>query len=97
MQVMSAHPPVRHCRLRDGKRLGDPVSAQSYRIVFRGELGDRFAFLFEGMQMERLEGTTVLTGNVVDQAHLASLLDQIQELGLELVSVEPTGQAAGGW
>jgi hypothetical protein len=93
---MSAHPPVRHCRLRDGKRLGDPVSAQSYRLGFRGELGP-FRVPVRRHADRTTRGTTVLTGNVVDQAHLASLLEQIQELGLELVSVEPTGQAAGGW
>ena len=39
----------------------------TYRIVVRGEIDDRFAFLFNGMRMERVEGTTVLTGTVVDQ------------------------------
>ena len=63
-----------------------------YRIVVRGEVGDRFAFLFEGMQMEQVDGTTVLTGTVVDQAHLLGLIQQAQELGLEVVSVEPADQ-----
>jgi hypothetical protein len=36
-------------------------------MVLRGELGEPFGFLFEGMQMDRLAGTTVLTGNVADQ------------------------------
>ena len=30
---------------------------------------------------------TVLTGQVTDQAHLAGLIEQIQELGAELISV----------
>jgi hypothetical protein len=60
-----------------------------YRLVVRGELGEPFGFLFEGMQLDRVAGTTVLTGNVVDQAHLHGLLERIQELGLELVSVGP--------
>ena len=67
----------------------DVAGHKSYRIVIRGELGDRFGFLFEGMQMEQVEGTTVLTGTVVDQAHLLGLIQQAQELGAELVSVEP--------
>ena len=58
-----------------------------YRIVLRGELGDPFGFLFEGMQMQRLAGTTVLTGKVADQAHLVGLIQRTQELGLELVSI----------
>jgi len=68
------------------------VSAHSYRLVFRGELGDRFAFLFEGMQMERVEGTTILTGDIVDQAHLSGVMEQVQELGLELVSLEQSAE-----
>lgn len=60
-----------------------------YRLVLQGELGEPFGFLFEGMQMERLAGTTVLTGTVIDQAHLHGLLERVQELGLELVSIGP--------
>jgi hypothetical protein len=62
-----------------------------YRLVVRGEIGDRFATTFEGMQIERAAGTTVMTGNVVDQSHLLGLIEQIQELGLELVSAEQEG------
>ena len=60
-----------------------------YRVVLRGELGDPFGFLFEGMQMQRLAGMTVLTGNVADQAHLHGIIQRTQELGLELVSICP--------
>ena len=69
------------------------MTPQRYRLVFRGELGDRFAVLFEGMRMERLEGTTILTGVVVDQARLSSLIGQTQELGLDLLSVEQTAES----
>ena len=54
-----------------------------YRLVLRGELGQPFSFLFEGMQMDRLAGTTVLTGTVIDQAHLHGLLERIQDLGID--------------
>jgi hypothetical protein len=60
-----------------------------YEIVLRGEIGDRFAVLFDGMRLERVEGTTVITGPVRDQAHLHGLIERIQELGIELVSVNP--------
>ena len=60
-----------------------------YRLVLRGELGDSFGFLFEGMQLRRLAGMTVLTGQVTDQAHLLGLIERIQDLGVELVSVNP--------
>jgi hypothetical protein len=61
----------------------------TYVLVIRGELDDHFADVFEGMQMERDAGTTIMTGNVVDQTHLFGLLERIQELGIQLVSVEP--------
>jgi len=72
----------------------DRARGRRYRLVLRGELGESFAFLFEGMRMERLAGTTVLTGNVVDQAHLVGLIERTQELGLELVSIGPADEGA---
>jgi len=69
----------------------DSNSAQGsrYRLVLRGELGDSFGFLFEGMRLQRLAGMTILTGQVADQAQLLGLIERIQELGVELVSVNP--------
>jgi len=65
------------------------VQPRSYRLVLRGELGDSFGVLFDGMQLQRHAGTTVLTGAVTDQAHLVGLIERVQELGVELVSVNP--------
>ena len=72
------------------------VQGRRYRLVLRGELGDPFGFLFEGMKLERLAGMTVLTGQVTDQAHLLRLIEQIQELGVELISVNPDQGTDGG-
>jgi hypothetical protein len=66
------------------------TAGRSYELVVRGELGDRFGVLFEGMHIARAHGTTVLTGTVRDQAHLHGLIERISELGIELVSVNPT-------
>ena len=66
----------------------------TYRIVVRGELDARFAYLFNGMQMERVEGTTVMTGKVIDQAQLHGYIERFEELGLELLTVEQTGEAS---
>lgn len=74
----------------------DWARGRRYRLVLRGELGDPFGFLFDGMQLERLAGMTVLTGQVTDQAHLLGLIQQIQELGVELVSVNPDQETDGG-
>jgi hypothetical protein len=59
----------------------------SYRIVVRGELSQRYSTAFEGMSLLSEDGQTVITGPVVDQAHLHGLLGRIGDLGLELVSV----------
>ena len=60
----------------------------SYRIVVRSELSDTYAVAFEGMEMEAKGGVTVLTGKIIDQPHLFGILDRINGLGLELLSVE---------
>jgi hypothetical protein len=72
----------------------DRARGRRYRLVLRGELGEPFGFLFEGMQMDRVAGTTVLTGTMIDQAHLHGLMGRIQELGLELVSIGPADEGA---
>ena len=74
----------------------DRARGRRYRLVLRGELGEPFGFLFEGMQMDQVAGTTVLTGSVIDQAHLHGLLQRTQELGLELISVNPDQETDGG-
>ena len=64
----------------------------TYRIVVRGEIDDRFAFLFNGMRMERVEGATVLTGTVIDQAQLHGYIERLAELGLDLLRIEQLGE-----
>ena len=59
-----------------------------YQIVVRGEISERYATAFEGMEMESKSGRTVLTGEIIDNSHLHGILDRIIALGLELVSVE---------
>ena len=59
-----------------------------YRIAVRSELGDKYAVAFEGMQMEAKGAYTVLTGKIIDQPHLFGILNRINGLGLELLSVQ---------
>jgi hypothetical protein len=77
------------------------AGAANYRLVVRGELGDHFGVLFDGMRIAREDGTTVLTGPVADQAHLAGIIDRIHELGLELIFLRldetPARSADAGW
>ncbi len=72
----------------------DRAQGRRYRLVLRGELGVPFGFLFEGMRMDRVAGTTVLTGRVIDQAHLHRLIQRTQELGLELISIGPADEGS---
>jgi len=66
----------------------DVIKRTGYRIVLRGELGDDFRVLFEGLRLERANGVTVLTGGL-DQAQLGGVISRVQDLGIELVSIEP--------
>jgi hypothetical protein len=61
-----------------------------YELLVRGEIGDRFGLVFDGMRLERARGRTLITGAVRDQAQLHGLIERVQELGLELVSVNPS-------
>ena len=72
----------------------DRAQGRRYRLVLRGELGVPFGFLFEGMRMDRVGGTTVLTGRVIDQVHLHGLIQRTGELGLELISVGPADEGS---
>jgi hypothetical protein len=60
--------------------------AREYQVVVSGELSDDTAPAFEGMRLERHEGTTILVGRIRDQAELQGLLTRISDLGLTLLS-----------
>jgi outer membrane PBP1 activator LpoA protein len=67
---------------------------KAYRIVVRSELGDRHASAFEGMRMETEEGQTILIEEMADQPHLFGVLERINGLGLELLSVQALSEDA---
>ena len=63
---------------------------QRYELVVRGEIGDRFAPLFEGMRPRAAGGRDrAHAARSRDQAQLHGVIERIQELGLELISVNP--------
>jgi hypothetical protein len=64
----------------------DEETPQRYKVVVRGELSDRFADYFDGVELKTREGHSVLTG-ILDQSHLYGVFARIQDVGLELVSV----------
>jgi hypothetical protein len=73
-----------------GKQMRRRGTWTVYRIVVGSEPSDKYAVAFEGMEMEMeaKDGITVLTGRVIDQPQLYGILERINGLGLELLSVE---------
>ena len=59
-----------------------------YEIRLAGHLEPRWAAWFDGMDLtDEDDGTTVLSGPVVDQAALHGLLQRVRDLGVPLLSV----------
>jgi hypothetical protein len=62
--------------------------AGQYEIRLKGRLEPRWAAWFDGLTLTYDgDGTTVVHGNVVDQAALHGLLQKVRDAGLPLVSV----------
>jgi hypothetical protein len=61
---------------------------RQYDIRIQGHLDSRWAAWFDGMSLTtESDGTTVLSGPVVDQSALHGLLQKVRDVGLPLVSV----------
>ena len=69
---------------------------ETYRILVRGHLEDRWSDWLEGLAVQRQEdGTTLLVGPVVDQAALHGIIIRIRDLGLPLLSVSRVVESDG--
>ena len=59
-----------------------------YEIRIEGQLAPRWSAWFDGLSITaEADGTTAITGPVVDQAALHGLLQKLRDVGLPLVSV----------
>jgi hypothetical protein len=59
-----------------------------YQIRIKGHLDDQWSDWFEGLIIVPQEdGTTLLTGPVIDDAALHGLLKKVRDLGMPLLSV----------
>ena len=76
--------------------IDDPtVERVIYEICIDAHLGMRWAGQLSGLEMSlQADGTTLLTGPVVDQAALYGLLRKIRDFGLPLRSLRRIDQNA---
>jgi hypothetical protein len=59
-----------------------------YEIRIQGHLSSRWSDWFDGFSVRpETDGTTVLTGTVVDQAALHGVLHRLRDVGIPLVSL----------
>jgi hypothetical protein len=66
----------------------DHAEADRYEIRLTGHLDARWNDWFDGLTVSGdIDGTTVISGQVVDQAALHGLLQRVRDLGLPLISV----------
>lgn len=69
-------------------QMNDPVAIDRYEIRLEGQLDQRWSDWFEGFALtNENDGTTTLTGHVIDQAALHGLLRRVGDLGVTLLSV----------
>jgi hypothetical protein len=67
-----------------------PAGTLTYEIRVAGHLDDHWAVTLGDLTLARLDdGTTSLTGPVIDQAHLHGVLARIRDLGVPLLALRP--------
>lgn len=59
------------------------------RIVIKGHLDEKWKNHFDDMKISFEAGSTILSGNIIDDSHLHGILEIIRDLNLTLVSVNP--------
>jgi hypothetical protein len=64
-----------------------PTTSFRYEIRIRGVLSESLLTAFPGLRGETVDGETLLTGVLPDQAALHGVLAQIEALGLELLEL----------
>ena len=74
-------------------RTADPGQPTIYQIRVKGHLESQWADWFGDLTVTLdVNGETLLTGPVADQAALHGLLRKVRDLGIPLVSVVRVGQ-----
>ncbi len=65
---------------------------RQFSITIKGQLDKQWTGWFENMEISYDGEHTILTGQVIDQAALHGILNQIRDLNLKLISVNPTNE-----
>jgi hypothetical protein len=69
-----------------------PAGGQRFEIVIRGRLSQRFATALDGVTLVTYNGRTTLRADLVDQSALYGLLNRLRDFGIELISVNRSGE-----
>jgi hypothetical protein len=78
-----------------GQPAADHAPGPYYEIRVDGHLGSRWAAWFDGMALTNEDdGTTVISGPVVDQSALHGVLQKLRDLGISLRSLTERDPAA---
>jgi hypothetical protein len=67
-----------------------------YEIRLNGHLDPRWAAWFDGLDLSvETDGTTLLRGDVADEAALHGLLQRVRDIGLPLIAVTRIAPSEG--
>ena len=59
------------------------------KITIQGHLDKKWKDCFEGMKINYEGDNTIITGNLKDEAHMHGILNQIRDLNLKIISINP--------
>ena len=59
------------------------------KIKVQGHLDKKWKSSFEGMEISHEGDNTMFTGIIKDESHIHGILNQIRDLNLKLISVNP--------
>ena len=60
-----------------------------YQIRIKGNLDPKWSSWFDGFLVTQIDGDSLLSGKVKDQAALHGLINKIRDLGLTLIFIKP--------
>lgn len=73
--------------VRTAHQVGSYGQGVEYEITVQGHLGAHWAAWFDGLGIScQDDGTTVIRGEVADQAALHGILQRVRDIGIPLVS-----------